>query len=247
MGKPQSVGGLGWGDGTVVVGLTIVILCLVVYLGITRRDVQQPRRAPRHRVDARGARMAEKSSEDLSRDIRDTAISTADGGPATAEDRPAWTGPRLDFAIRHGYEHSSWCPRDRRAKDGFIPPHYELHETDSPDYVERTEQNVLDADATLIVAPKRKLSGGTAFTKSAPNNTTVHFWWCVNRGVSRSAAALSKFIRRQSARSMSGRRGAIPARHRKICHRIAWKLSWLPATFETPGLSPGEDTRCKPF
>ena len=83
MGKPQSVSGLGWGDGTVAVGLTIVILCLVVYLGITRRDVQQPRRAPRHRVDARGAPMAEKSSEELSRDIRDTAISTADGGPAT--------------------------------------------------------------------------------------------------------------------------------------------------------------------
>jgi uncharacterized membrane-anchored protein len=40
MGKPQSVGGLGWGDGTVALALTIVIFCLVAFLAITRRDVQ---------------------------------------------------------------------------------------------------------------------------------------------------------------------------------------------------------------
>ncbi len=66
MGKPQSVGGLGWGDGTVALALTFVILCLVAYLGITRRDVQQPRRASRHLVDAR-APTAELPPEELSR------------------------------------------------------------------------------------------------------------------------------------------------------------------------------------
>jgi uncharacterized membrane-anchored protein len=40
MGKPQSVGGLGWGDGHVALVLTLLIFCLVAYLAITRRDVQ---------------------------------------------------------------------------------------------------------------------------------------------------------------------------------------------------------------
>jgi uncharacterized membrane-anchored protein len=40
MGKPQAVGGLGWGDGRVAVVLTIVIFCLVAFLALTRADVQ---------------------------------------------------------------------------------------------------------------------------------------------------------------------------------------------------------------
>jgi uncharacterized membrane-anchored protein len=52
MGKPQSVGGLGWGDGTVALALTIVIFCLVAYLAITRRDVQSVERASRVRDQA---------------------------------------------------------------------------------------------------------------------------------------------------------------------------------------------------
>jgi uncharacterized membrane-anchored protein len=44
IGKPQSVGGLGWGDGPVAIGLTIAIFCLVAFLAITHRDVQGTRR-----------------------------------------------------------------------------------------------------------------------------------------------------------------------------------------------------------
>ena len=40
MGKPQNVGGLGWGEGRVALALAILIFCLVAYLAITRRDVQ---------------------------------------------------------------------------------------------------------------------------------------------------------------------------------------------------------------
>ena len=46
MSKPQSVGGLGWGDGTVALALTFIIFCLVAYLAITRRDVQSARPEP---------------------------------------------------------------------------------------------------------------------------------------------------------------------------------------------------------
>jgi uncharacterized membrane-anchored protein len=64
MGKPQSVGGLGWGDGTVAVALTIVIFCLVVFLGVTRADMQLARRA--HRADAHtGLPVVEPSQEGI--------------------------------------------------------------------------------------------------------------------------------------------------------------------------------------
>ena len=40
MGKPHRLSGLGWGDGTVALALSAVILVLVAYLAVTRRDVQ---------------------------------------------------------------------------------------------------------------------------------------------------------------------------------------------------------------
>jgi len=46
MSKPQSVGGLGWGDGTVALALTILIFGFVAYLAITRCDVQSGGLAP---------------------------------------------------------------------------------------------------------------------------------------------------------------------------------------------------------
>lgn len=57
MGKPQSAGGLGWGDGTVALILTFAIVCLVAFLTITRRDVQAPGGAPRHGREPRLARL----------------------------------------------------------------------------------------------------------------------------------------------------------------------------------------------
>jgi len=55
IGKPTSVGGLGVGDGTVALVLTLLILVLVSYLAITRRDVQ---RAPHAAHGAHPGRFA---------------------------------------------------------------------------------------------------------------------------------------------------------------------------------------------
>lgn len=110
----------------------------------------------------------------------------------------------LDFAIRHGYEHGGWCPRGRLAEDGVIPAIYQLRETDSPDYNERTEKNVLDSDATLIVAQERKLSGGTAFTKArAEQHGRQVIVVYEPEGASKSAAALSKFLKRNNVRTLN--------------------------------------------
>jgi uncharacterized membrane-anchored protein len=46
MGKPQSVGGLGWGQGPVALALSILIFCLVAFLAVTRRDVQSAAHVP---------------------------------------------------------------------------------------------------------------------------------------------------------------------------------------------------------
>lgn len=80
-------------------------------------------------------------------------------GGQTGVDRGA-----LDAAIELGIPHGGWCPGGRLAEDGTIPPRYRLTETDSPEYHVRTEQNVLDSDATLILC-RGPLRGGTKLTR----------------------------------------------------------------------------------
>ena len=79
-------------------------------------------------------------------------------GGQTGADRGA-----LDAAIESGVAHGGWCPRGRHAEDGRISDRYELTETDSTEYPVRTEQNVIDSDATLILCRGRP-SGGTELT-----------------------------------------------------------------------------------
>lgn len=79
-------------------------------------------------------------------------------GGQTGVDRAA-----LDAAIRLNIPHGGWCPLGRLAEDGQIPDHYQLQETHSTDYAVRTEWNVRDSDATLILT-KGELSGGTRLT-----------------------------------------------------------------------------------
>ncbi|MFP6612720.1 MAG: putative molybdenum carrier protein [Pirellulales bacterium] len=79
-------------------------------------------------------------------------------GGQTGVDRGA-----LDVAIQLNIPHGGWCPRDRRAEDGQIPRQYQLTETELADYKERTERNVIDSDATLILV-RGPLSGGTFMT-----------------------------------------------------------------------------------
>lgn len=70
----------------------------------------------------------------------------------------------LDIAIALGIPHGGWCPARRRAEDGVIPSHYRLQETPERGYQQRTEWNVRDSDATLLMYFKLPLSPGTALT-----------------------------------------------------------------------------------
>lgn len=79
-------------------------------------------------------------------------------GGQTGVDRAA-----LDAAMDLGIEVGGWCPKGRLAVDGTIPEKYPLTETPDESYDTRTQWNVRDSDATLIVFGD-ELTGGTALT-----------------------------------------------------------------------------------
>ncbi|PLY15214.1 MAG: molybdenum cofactor carrier [Sedimenticola sp.] len=70
----------------------------------------------------------------------------------------------LDAAQELEIPIGGWCPKGRKAEDGKIADRYSLRETASGDYAVRTEWNVRDSDATLILN-LGALEGGTALTE----------------------------------------------------------------------------------
>jgi hypothetical protein len=70
----------------------------------------------------------------------------------------------LDWAIFHDIPHGGWCPKSRKAEDGVIPAHYGLAESTSSSYLQRTEWNVRDSDATAIFTIAANLTGGSKRT-----------------------------------------------------------------------------------
>lgn len=69
----------------------------------------------------------------------------------------------LDAAIALGLAHGGWLPKGRRTEAGPLPGHYRLEELASSSYAERTERNVIAADATLILS-RGPLTAGSALT-----------------------------------------------------------------------------------
>ena len=82
-------------------------------------------------------------------------------GGQTGADRAA-----LDVALSLGLESGGWVPLGRQSEDGTIPDRYpNLREAESELAAVRTELNVRDSDATVIVS-HGVLTGGTALTAS---------------------------------------------------------------------------------
>jgi hypothetical protein len=80
-------------------------------------------------------------------------------GGQTGVDRAA-----LDVAKAFNILYGGWCPQGRWAEDAPIPDHYlNLQETPSSDPKQRTEWNVRDSDATLIIVNSVP-TGGTLYT-----------------------------------------------------------------------------------
>ncbi len=66
-------------------------------------------------------------------------------GGQTRVDRAA-----IDWAIEHQVTHGGWCPKGRKAEDSVISARYNLIETLSSKYCQRTEWNAGDSDGTVI-------------------------------------------------------------------------------------------------
>lgn len=85
-------------------------------------------------------------------------------GGQTGADRAA-----LEVGRALGIPVGGWCPVGGWAEDlpeppGLLALYPELHATASSDPTERTEQNVRDSDATLVIQAPGVSSPGTAFT-----------------------------------------------------------------------------------
>jgi hypothetical protein len=95
-------------------------------------------------------------------------------GGQTGADRAA-----LDWAIQYGMTHGGWCPKGRRAEDGPLDARYQLTQTPSSAYAERTRWNVRDADATIIISLSETLSGGSLLTRQIAEELGrpwLHLW-----------------------------------------------------------------------
>ena len=80
-------------------------------------------------------------------------------GGQTGADRAA-----LDWAIANSVPHGGWYPKGRLAEDGIIASCYNLTETSSSEYSERTQWNVRDSDGTVVFSISGEIFAGTLLT-----------------------------------------------------------------------------------
>jgi hypothetical protein len=81
----------------------------------------------------------------------------------------------LDFAIARGLDYGGWCPKGGWAEDfpdppGLLARYPNLRETPDSDPKQRTEWNVRDSDATLILTRSVANSPGTALAVRLAQN-----------------------------------------------------------------------------
>lgn len=131
-------------------------------------------------------------------------ISKLVSGGQTGADRAA-----LDFAIEHNIPHSGWCPKGRRAEDGPIDARYQLTETPTANYLQRTEWNVRDSEATVIFTISPELTGGSKKTEDFAKR---HGKKCLHlhAQLETPAAFLARFVEHHNVKvlNVAGTRGS---------------------------------------
>lgn len=66
----------------------------------------------------------------------------------------------LDACIWIDFPYGGWIPKGRKTEDGTLPPTYKgMVEHSSAEYLPRTEANVVDSDATLVLTPGKPTGG----------------------------------------------------------------------------------------
>jgi hypothetical protein len=120
-------------------------------------------------------------------------------GGQTGADRAA-----LDWAIDNDIPHGGWCPAGRLAEDGVIDSKYNLRETSKADYLQRTEWNVRDSDATVIFSIKADLMGGSLATqKLADKHLKASLHLTSLQSPAENATQLRGFIRKHEIKVLN--------------------------------------------
>jgi hypothetical protein len=70
----------------------------------------------------------------------------------------------LDVALKLGIPHGGWVPKGRLTEAGPLNGKYQVQEMENANYNQRTEQNVIDSNGTLIIS-HGTLTGGSEFTR----------------------------------------------------------------------------------
>ena len=83
-------------------------------------------------------------------------------GGQTGADRAA-----LDAAIQLDIPHAGWIPKGRLTENGPLPDKYQLAEMPGSSYRQRTEQNVIDSNGTLIISHGQLVDGSDYTRKMA--------------------------------------------------------------------------------
>jgi hypothetical protein len=109
-------------------------------------------------------------------------------GGQTGADRAS-----LDFALARGWPRGGWCPHGRRTETGTLEARYQLRETPSDDYRQRTEWNVRDSDGTVIFSLAPQLTGGSAATAECARHLGKP-WLHLTPATPRAAHRLVEFV-----------------------------------------------------
>jgi len=121
-------------------------------------------------------------------------------GGQTGADRAA-----LDVAIRHSFPHGGWCPKGRKAEDGPIGGQYNLFETPSANYLQRTEWNVRDTDGTVVFTLSKEVTGGSLRTiefARKHNKPCLHISSC-GIGYMDASLPLQEFVAKHGIRRLN--------------------------------------------
>jgi Circularly permutated YpsA SLOG family len=136
----------------------------------------------------------------------------------------------LDWALSRQVDHGGWCPKGRRSEDGQIPEAYLLSETPSASYLQRTEWNVRDSDATVVFTLADVLDGGSKRTVQFAENLRRP-WMHMRPGVH--AKFLARFLaaHRVATLNVAGKREtSAPGIHRFVLDTLDLALSTGPVS-----------------
>ena len=116
--------------------------------------------------------------------LKKTEIIKIISGGQTGADRGG-----LDAAIKADIPHGGACPKKRLAEDGTIPPEYNMHEIYSGKYSHRTEQNVIDSDATAVFTYGLPQGGSMLTVTLAEKHGKPCLWMDLHKGNEEEIAA----------------------------------------------------------